>query len=89
MSSSDPLAPPLGWTVEKGKLHRAFSFRDFTEAFGFMTKVAIEANTMNHHPEFSNVYNQVTIDLVTNDAGNSISELDVALANKINALLTP
>ena len=89
MNSVETFTPPPGWTIEKGKLHRAFKFRDFTEAFVFITKVAIEANTMNHHPEFHNIYNQVTLDLVTHDAGDVISELDIALANKINALLTP
>ncbi len=88
MNSSDPLTPPPGWAVKNGKLHRAFTFRDFTAAFGFMTQVAIEANTMNHHPEFYNIYNQVTIDLVTHDAGDTITALDLALATKINALLT-
>jgi 4a-hydroxytetrahydrobiopterin dehydratase len=89
MSSTEPLMLPPGWTIEKGKLHRVFSFRNFTEAFGFMTKVAIEANTLNHHPEFHNIYNQVTIDLITHDAGDVITALDVTLATKINALLTP
>lgn len=88
MSSSDLLTPPSGWAVKNGKLQRVFKFRDFTAAFGFMTQVAIEANTLNHHPEFHNIYNQVTIDLVTHDAGDVISELDIALATKINALLT-
>jgi 4a-hydroxytetrahydrobiopterin dehydratase len=75
-----------GWEVIGGKLHREFKFRNFTEAFGFMTKVAIEANTMDHHPEWSNVWNKVVVDLVTHSTGNTISELDVALAKKIDAL---
>ena len=55
---------PAGRVVN-GKLHREFKFRGFAEAFGFMTKVAVEAHAMDHHPEWSNVYNRVTIDLVT------------------------
>lgn len=72
-----------GWSVVDGKLHKEFKFADFTVAFGFMTKVAIEANTMHHHPEWFNGWNQVTIDLVTHEVGNQISELDVMLAKKI------
>lgn len=71
------------WSVVGGKLHKEFKFADFTAAFGFMTQVAIEANTMNHHPEWFNVWNKVVIDLVTHEAGNQISELDVRLASKI------
>jgi 4a-hydroxytetrahydrobiopterin dehydratase len=75
-----------GWAVVNGKLHREFKFKDFTDAFGFMTKVAIEANTMDHHPEWFNVYNKVVVDLVTHNIGNAISELDVTLAKKIDEL---
>jgi 4a-hydroxytetrahydrobiopterin dehydratase len=81
------LAELPGWEVVNGKLHKTFKFADFTAAFGFMTKVAIEANTMNHHPEWCNVWNRVTIDLVTHEAGNRISDLDVALAKKIESLV--
>lgn len=76
-----------GWSVVAGKLHKEFKFANFTAAFGFMTKVAIEANTMNHHPEWFNVWNRVVIDLVTHEAGNQISELDVTLARTIEAIL--
>ncbi len=76
-----------GWTVVNGKLHREFKFADFTEAFGFMTKVAIEANSLWHHPEFYNVWNRVVIDLVTHEADDSISNLDVELAGKIDRLV--
>ncbi len=76
-----------GWTVVDGKLHREFKFADFTEAFGFMTKVAIEANTLWHHPELYNVWNRVVIDLVTHEADDSISNLDVELAGKIDGLV--
>jgi 4a-hydroxytetrahydrobiopterin dehydratase len=76
-----------GWSVVAGTLHKEFKFADFTAAFGFMTKVALEANTMNHHPEWFNVWNKVVIDLVTHEAGNQISALDVMLAKKIQELL--
>lgn len=76
-----------GWNVVDGKLHKEFKFANFTAAFGFMTKVAIEANTMNHHPEWFNVWNKVVIDLITHEADNQISELDVTLARTIEAIL--
>ncbi len=74
-----------GWSLENGKLRREFRFADFVEAFGFMTRAAIEAEKMNHHPEWFNVYSKVVVDLTTHDAGG-ISELDFALAEKMNAL---
>jgi 4a-hydroxytetrahydrobiopterin dehydratase len=78
---------PQGWQVIDGqKLNREFKFKDFIEAFGFMTKVAIAAEKMDHHPEWFNVYNRVVIDLTTHDVGG-ISALDIDLAKKINALL--
>lgn len=76
-----------GWSIVAGKLHKEFKFANFTQAFGFMTKVAIEANTLNHHPEWFNVWNKVVIDLVTHEAGNQISALDVALAQKIEEVV--
>lgn len=75
-----------GWTVAGGKLHRDFQFRDFTEAFGFMARVALIAEKMDHHPDWSNVYNRVTIDLVTHDAGG-LTSLDFDLAGRISPLL--
>lgn len=75
-----------GWKVEKGKLHRTLEFDDFSHAFAFMTRVAIEAEKLNHHPEWFNVYNRVTIDLVTHDIGNEISNYDVMLAEKISEI---
>jgi 4a-hydroxytetrahydrobiopterin dehydratase len=75
-----------GWTVAGGKLHRDFQFLDFTEAFGFMARVALIAEKMDHHPDWSNVYNHVTIDLVTHDAGG-LTSLDFDLAGRISALL--
>ena len=74
-----------GWTVENEKLHKEFQFDSFVAAFGFMTSVALMAESMNHHPEWFNVYNRVTVDLATHDAGG-ISALDFELAKKIDAL---
>lgn len=73
------------WVLENGKLRREFRFANFVEAFGFMTCAAIEAEKMNHHPEWFNVYNKVVVDLTTHDAGG-ISELDFRLAEIMNAL---
>ena len=68
-----------GWSFVDGKLHRTFSFADFVEAFGFMTRVALIAEKMDHHPEWSNVYNRVVVELTTHDAGG-LTELDFELA---------
>jgi 4a-hydroxytetrahydrobiopterin dehydratase len=67
------------WTVKDGKLHRDFRFADFTRAFAFMTAVALRAEAMGHHPEWFNVYDRVSVDLTTHDAGG-ITELDFQLA---------
>ncbi|WP_339694571.1 4a-hydroxytetrahydrobiopterin dehydratase [uncultured Roseivirga sp.] len=75
------------WEEKDNKLVRKFEFSDFIEAFGFMTKVAICAEKMNHHPNWSNVYNSVTIELTTHDAGNTVTEKDRELANKIDQLI--
>ena len=75
-----------GWSVLNGKLHREFRFANFVEAFAFMAKVALIAEAMGHHPEWSNVWNRVTIDLVTHDTGG-LSNLDVELANRIDAAI--
>lgn len=74
-----------GWSIEHGKLHRAFEFRDFVEAFGFMTRVALIAERMDHHPEWSNVYRHVVIDLRTHDV-DGLSVRDFALAARIDQL---
>ena len=77
------------WTEKNNALIGEFVFTDFKEAFAFMTQVAIEAECMNHHPEWSNVYNKVSIKLTTHDAGNTITEKDKKLAKKIEqAFLT-
>lgn len=79
------LASLAGWSLDDGKLNRDFKFTNFIAAFGFMTKAAIEAEKMNHHPEWFNVYNKVTVHLTTHSAGG-ISELDFELARKMNQL---
>lgn len=75
------------WTETDNKLVREFKFNDFTEAFAFMTKVAIHAEKMNHHPNWSNVWNTVKIELTTHDEGNTITQKDRDLAAKIDDLL--
>ncbi len=75
-----------GWTLTDEKLHRELKFNNFVQAFGFMTQVAILADGLNHHPEWRNVYNRVTIDLTTHEAGG-ISSRDFELAGKIDELL--
>jgi 4a-hydroxytetrahydrobiopterin dehydratase len=74
-----------GWTLQGGKLHRAFECKDFVGAFGNMTRVALVAEAMNHHPEWFNVWNKVVIDLHTHSV-DGISELDFKLAGKINEI---
>jgi 4a-hydroxytetrahydrobiopterin dehydratase len=74
-----------GWSIQDGKLHRQLQFKSFVEAFGFMSSVALVAESLGHHPEWFNVYNRVTIDLTTHDAGG-ITTKDVELASKVNEL---
>ena len=74
-----------GWTVVKRKLHRIFEFKDFTQAFGFMKRVALAADRMDHHPDWSNAYNKVTIDLSTHSAGG-LTKNDFELAGKIQKI---
>jgi 4a-hydroxytetrahydrobiopterin dehydratase len=74
-----------GWTVVNEKLHRELRFADFIHAFGFMTTAALGIEKMNHHPEWCNVWNRVTIDLTTHDAAG-ITQLDVDLAAMLDAL---
>ena len=98
MPARDPLsddqidaALPDGWRRQSGsdgsQIERQFSFGDFREAFGFLTRVAFEAEGMEHHPEISNVYNMVHLALSTHDADDRVTEMDLALAQRINALL--
>jgi len=74
------------WTIVGGKLNKTFQFKNFVYAFSFMTRVAIQAEKMNHHPEWSNVYKTVTVDLVTHES-SGITELDFKLAGKIDSLV--
>lgn len=74
-----------GWTLKDGKLHRGFECKDFVTAFGNMTRVALVAEAMNHHPEWFNVWNKVVIDLNTHSV-KGISNLDFDLAAKINEI---
>ena len=75
-----------GWSVVNEKLHKEFQFDSFNQAFGFMTRAAMEIEKMNHHPEWCNVYNKITIELTTHDAGG-ITKNDVNLARILNSLL--
>lgn len=75
------------WQEKDNKLTREFQFDDFVQAFGFMSRVAIIAEKMDHHPNWSNVYNKVVVELTTHDAGNTITEKDRALADAIDKLL--
>jgi len=74
------------WKEENNKLKRSFEFKDFVEAFTFMTKVAFEAEKMGHHPNWSNVYNKVDIQLFTHDAKDSITEKDFILSKEIDKI---
>lgn len=74
-----------GWELKNGKLEKSFRFSNFVEAFGFMTKIALEAEKINHHPEWLNVYDSVNIKLTTHDAGG-ITDFDIKLANIIDAV---
>ena len=73
------------WSLKENKLHREFVFKDFITAFGFMTQIAIVAECANHHPEWSNVYNKVEVNLITHSEGG-ITKLDIDLAQKIDTI---
>lgn len=75
------------WTETNNTLYRKFQFKNFSEAFAFMTRVAMEAEKMNHHPLWTNVWNKVEIWLSTHDAGNTVTEKDRELAARIDTLL--
>ena len=87
--SDDEIAGALeqlsGWSLVDGKLHKEFRFEDFVTAFGFMSSVALVAESSNHHPEWFNVYNRVRVDLATHDAGG-VTQNDVDLAGRMNAI---
>ena len=77
----------MNWEEHDGKLHKDFTFKNFSEAWAFMSRVALLAEKANHHPDWSNSWNKVSIDLVTHDAG-AITDQDRELAAKIDALLS-
>lgn len=77
----------MNWKEENNALKREFKFKNFVEAWAFMSKVALIAEKMNHHPEWSNVYNTVNITLTTHDQGNTVTEKDRELAKKIDELM--
>ena len=82
----EKLVTTQGWKLRKSKLYRDYVFENFIEAFHFMSRVADIAETMNHHPEWSNVYNRVEIYLTTHDA-NGVSEKDFVFIEKIDSLI--
>jgi 4a-hydroxytetrahydrobiopterin dehydratase len=75
------------WKEENNKLKKIFQFKDFSEAFAFMTRVALAAEKMDHHPNWSNVYNRVEIELNTHDAGDIVTDKDRKLAAIIDKLV--
>ena len=78
---------PQNWSEQNNSLYRKIDFKNFSEALAFMVRAGLEAEKMNHHPLWTNVYNKVEIWLSTHDAGDTITEKDIKLAEKINALL--
>jgi 4a-hydroxytetrahydrobiopterin dehydratase len=80
------LAPLAGWTFERDALAKTFKFGSFREALSFMTRVGFEAEELNHHPEWTNVYNRVVIRLNTHDAGGKVTSKDVELATRIQKI---
>ena len=78
---------PQNWSDGNNSLYRKFEFKNFSEAFAFMVRVAIEAERLNHHPKWTNVYNTIEVWLSTHDAGDIITGKDVKLAERINLLL--
>jgi 4a-hydroxytetrahydrobiopterin dehydratase len=78
-----------GWAVQGNKLYKQYKFESFAQALGWMVAVGVQADKMDHHPEWSNVYNRVEVSLVTHDLGNAISNLDVELARHMEKLAAP
>jgi 4a-hydroxytetrahydrobiopterin dehydratase len=85
---AEPSAPP-GWSDVDGALRRECVFADFAEAWAFMTRVALLAEKYDHHPEWSNVWNRVSIALTSHDAGSTVTDRDRRLAEQINRVLDP
>ena len=81
------IQPPPGWTLERDALTRTYRFKDFAEAFAFLTRVAAHAEAVDHHPEFTSAWNRVDFRLTSHDAGG-VTERDAALATAIDALAT-
>jgi 4a-hydroxytetrahydrobiopterin dehydratase len=77
----------MNWEEKNNSLYRKFEFKDFSEAFAFMTRVALIAEKMNHHPKWTNVWNTVEMWLSTHDAGDIVTDKDRRLAEKIDALI--
>lgn len=77
----------MEWKTENNRLKNTFRFKDFSEAFGFMTRVALIAEKMDHHPTWTNTYNTVSFELSTHDAGDVVTEKDHKLAKAIDALI--
>jgi 4a-hydroxytetrahydrobiopterin dehydratase len=84
---NDSSASLTSWTELDGRLRRDFEFHDFSEAFAFMTRVAMLAEQHGHHPDWSNTYNRVSISLTTHDVGNTVTEVDRQVAAAIDDLL--
>lgn len=80
------IAVPVGWEIRDGKLHRDFVFTDFSAAFGFMSRAALAAEKMDHHPDWSNSWNKVTVDLSSHDVGG-LTDRDERLARRMNELV--
>lgn len=85
---AEAVAKLPGWNVKEGALRREFVFADFSEAFGFMTRVALLAEAMNHHPDWANSWNKVSISLITHSAGG-LTANDIELATKIQQIAGP
>ena len=81
------MTAPEGWTEADDKLRREFTFANFSEAWAFMNRVALLAEKADHHPNWSNVWNRVTIELMSHDAGNTVTDRDLRLAESINQFL--
>jgi 4a-hydroxytetrahydrobiopterin dehydratase len=83
---TDALAQLSGWTWERDALAKTYTFKSFREAMSFMTRVAFEAEELNHHPDWSNTYNRVEVRLSTHDAGDKVTAKDVALAKRFEKI---